>query len=251
MSGPLSACRRRPALKKDGACGPSRSLSSGEMFNMQRRVFQRLLAACAASAIVLGQSLAPAWAADEGADAMILKLSNEVLDSIKADQAIKSGDINRLMSLVDAKIMPHVNFPRMTALSVGPGWRQATPEQKKRLQEEYKILLVRTYAGALQQVDDMSVTLKPLRAAPEDKEVVVRTEVRGKAATEPVQLDYRMEKTPGEGRGWKIYDLNVMGVWLVQTYRSQFAQEVSAKGIDGLITSLVDRNKANAAAKKG
>jgi phospholipid transport system substrate-binding protein len=221
------------------------------MFNMQRRVFQRLLAVCAAGAIVLGQSLVPAWAADEAADAMILKLSNEVLDSIKVDQAIKGGDLNRLMSLVDSKIMPHVNFQRMTAQSVGPGWRQATPEQKKRLQEEYKILLVRTYAGALQQVDDMSVSLKPMRAAPEDKEVVVRTEVKGKAATEPVQLDYRMEKTPGEGRGWKIYDLNVMGVWLVQTYRSQFAQEVSAKGIEGLISSLVDRNKANAAAKKG
>jgi len=249
VSGPLSAGHRQPALKKDGVCSLSRPLSSGEMFNMQRRVFQRLLVACAAGAIVFGQSLAQA--ADEGADAMILKLSNEVLDNIKADQAIKNGDINRLMSLVDTKIMPNVNFPRMTAASVGPGWRQATPEQKKRLQEEYKILLVRTYAGALQQVDDMSVTLKPMRAAPEDKEVVVRTEVKGKAATEPVQLDYRMEKTPGEGRGWKIYDLNVMGVWLVQTYRSQFAQEVSAKGIDGLISSLVDRNKANAAAKKG
>ncbi len=218
---------------------------------MQRRVFHRLLAAAAGSGIVLGQFLAPARAADDGADAMILKLSNEVLDSIKADRAVKGGDLSRLMALVDSKIMPNVNFPRMTAASVGPGWRQATPEQKKRLQEEYKILLVRTYAGALQQVDDMAVSLKPMRSAPEDKEVIVRTEVKGKAGTEPVQLDYRLEKTPGEGRGWKIYDLNVMGVWLVQTYRSQFAQEVSAKGIDGLIGSLVDRNKANVAAKKG
>ncbi len=177
---------------------------------------------------------------------MILKLSNEVLDSIKVDQAIKNGDINRLMALVDTKIMPNVNFQRMTAASVGPGWRQATPEQKKRLQEEYKILLVRTYAGALQQVNDMTVSIKPMRAASEDKEVVVRTEVRGKSNPEPVQLDYRLEKTPGEGLGWKIYNLNVMGVWLVETYRSQFAQEVNAKGIDGLIASLVERNKANA-----
>lgn len=213
---------------------------------MQRRVFHRLLAACAGAAVILVQAFTPVWAADEDADVMIHKLSTEVLDSIKADTAIKSGDISRLITLVDTKIMPNVNFQRMTAASVGPGWRQATPEQKKRLQEEYKILLVRTYAGALSQVSDMSVSLKPLRATPEDKEVVVRTEVRGKGNPEPVQLDYRLEKTPGEGKGWKIYNLNVMGVWLVETYRSQFAQEVNTKGIDGLIASLVERNKANA-----
>lgn len=218
---------------------------------MQRRVFHRLLTAGLASLIVLAPAFAPALAADEGADAMILKLSNEVLETIRADPAIKSGDLSRLMTLVDTKIMPNVNFQRMTAASVGPGWRQATPEQRKRLQEEYKVLLVRTYAGALQQVDDMSVSLKPMRAAPEDKEVVVRTEVKGKPGAEPVQLDYRLEKTPGVGLGWRIYDLNVMGVWLVQNYRGQFAAEVNAKGVDGLINSLVERNKANAAAKKG
>lgn len=213
---------------------------------MHRRLFHRLLAAAGTSLIVLGQAFAPVWASEEAADAMILKLSNEVLDSIKADPAIKSGDVSRIITLVDSKIMPNVNFQRMTAASVGPGWRQATPEQKKRLQDEYKILLVRTYAGALAQVNEMTVTAKPLRVAPEDKEVVVRTEVRGKGQPEPIQLDYRLEKTPGEGRGWKIYNLNVMGVWLVETYRSQFAQEVNAKGIDGLIASLVERNKANA-----
>jgi len=216
---------------------------------MARRAFHRLLKVFAGVLIVL----APAWmgvlAADEAADAMVLKLSTEVLEIIKADPAIKSGDLARLMALVDTKIMPHVNFQRMTAASVGPGWRQATPDQRKRLQEEYKILLVRTYAGALQQVDDMVVAMKPMRATPEDKEVVVRTEVKGKAGTEPIQLDYRLEKTPGEGRGWRIYDLNVMGIWLVANYRGQFAQEVNAKGIDGLISSLMDRNKANA--KKG
>jgi phospholipid transport system substrate-binding protein len=204
---------------------------------MHRRLFHRLLAAGSTGLIILGH---------EAADAMILKLSNEVLESIKADPAIKSGDVSRIITLVDSKIMPNVNFQRMTASSVGPGWRQATPEQKKRLQEEYKILLVRTYAGALAQVNEMTVAAKPLRVAPEDKEVVVRTEVRGKGQPEPIQLDYRLEKTPGEGRGWKIYNLNVMGVWLVETYRSQFAQEVNAKGIDGLIASLVERNKANA-----
>lgn len=219
---------------------------------MHRRVLHRLLTVGAAALFAGSFLLAPARAAaDDGADAMILKLSNEVLDSIKADQAIRNGDLSRLMTLVDTKIMPNVNFQRMTAASVGPGWRQATPEQRKRLQEEYKTLLVRTYAGALQQVDDMTVSVKPMRTAAEDKDVVVRTEVRGKGNAEPVQLDYRLEKAPGEGRGWKIYDLNVMGVWLVQNYRGQFAAEVNAKGIDGLISSLVDRNKANAGAKKG
>ncbi len=213
---------------------------------MYRRHFHRLLAAGAVATLVLAQALIPARAADEAADAMILQLSTEVLDAIKADAAIRNGDLNRLIALVDNKIMPNVNFQRMTASSVGPGWRKATPEQKKRLQEEYKTLLVRTYAGALSQVNDMVVSVKPMRGGAEDKEVVVRTEVKGKG--EPIQLDYRLEKTPGVGQGWKIYNLNVMGVWLVETYRSQFAQEVNAKGIDGLIASLVERNKANASA---
>jgi phospholipid transport system substrate-binding protein len=122
-------------------------------------------------------------------------------------------------------------------------WRQATPEQQKRLQDEFKILLVRTYAGALAQVSDQTISIKPMRSAPEDKEVLVRTEVKGSG--DAIQLDYRLEKTPGQGAGWKIFNLNVLGVWLVETYRSQFAQEANAKGIDGLITSLVERNKAN------
>jgi phospholipid transport system substrate-binding protein len=199
------------------------------------------------AALALAQT--PVRAADEAPDAMILKLTNEVLDGIKADTAIRNGDVNRLIALVDTKVMPNVNFQRMTASSVGPGWRQATPEQRQRLQEEYKILLVRTYAGALAQVNDVTVTLKPLRANPDDKEVLVRTDVKGKTQPEPIQLDYRIEKTPGEGRGWKIYNLNVMGIWLVETYRSQFAQEVNAHGIDGLIASLVERNKTSI--KKG
>ena len=189
----------------------------------------------------------PARAADEAADALIKRLSTEVLDSIKADKAIQSGDLSRIITLVDARIMPNVNFPRMPALAVGPAWRQATPEQQKHLQDEFKILLVRTYAGALTQVSDQTIAIKPMRAAAEDKEVVVRTEVKGRG--EAIQLDYRLEKTPGEGAGWKIFNMNVLGVWLVETYRSQFAQEISAKGINGLIGTLTERNKTNA--KKG
>ena len=141
--------------------------------------------------------------------------------------------------------MPHVNFTRMTASAVGRNWRQATPEQQKRLQDEFKTLLVRTYSGALSQVKDQTVSVKPLRASPADTEVQVRTEIIGRG--DPIQLDYRMEKTPS---GWKIYDLNVLGIWLVETYRTQFSQEISAKGVDGLIATLAQRNKSNAIAPK-
>ncbi|MDF2464514.1 MAG: hypothetical protein K0Q43_2749 [Ramlibacter sp.] len=193
-----------------------------------------------------------AQAADEAPDVMIKRLSDDVLAAIKADKAIQAGDTNRILGLVDSKIMPNVNFQRMSAAAVGPAWRQATPEQQKRLQDEFKILMVRTYSGALSQVDDQTVSVKPQRSGPNDTDVVVRTEIRGRG--DPIQLDYRLEKTPGQGAGWKIYNLNVLGVWLVETYRTQFAQEISAKGIDGLIATLVERNKSNAAGaspKKG
>ena len=183
-----------------------------------------------------------AHAADEAPDALIKRVGTEVMDTVKADAAIQGGDLNKVMALVDAKIMPNVDFTRMTAMAVGRFWRQATPEQQKQLQDEFKTLLVRTYAGALTQVKDQTLAFRPLRAAPTDTEVVVRTEVRGRG--DPIQLDYRLEKTDA---GWKIYDLNVLGVWLVETYRTQFAQEAQTKGIDGLIASLVARNKSNSA----
>lgn len=213
---------------------------------MQRRTLGAWLMATA-SALTLALPLA-ALAADEAPDALIKQLSTDVLDTIKTDKAIQGGDTAKLVALVDTKIMPNVNFPRMTAAAVGPAWRQASAEQKARLQEEFKTLLVRTYSGALAQVSDQTISIKPLRAAADDTDVVVRSEVRGKG--DPIQLDYRLEKTPGVGAGWKIYNLNVMGVWLVETYRSQFAQEINAKGIDGLIATLAERNKANSA-KKG
>ena len=201
-------------------------------------------ALAAGTVYALGLPLA-ALAADETPDALIRRLSMDVLNTVRADKAIQAGDIDKVIALVDKTVMPNVNFRRMTAAAVGPGWRQATPEQQKRLQDEFKVLLVRTYAGALAQVSDQTVRIKPMRAAADDKDVLVRTEIVGKG--DPIQLDYRLEKTPGEGAGWKIYNLNVLGVWLVETYRSQFAQEINAKGIDGLIDTLVARNKSNAA----
>jgi len=196
----------------------------------------------AATTLSLASLALPAIAADEAPDALVKRISGEVLATIKSDPAIQAGDMNRIIALVDGKIMPNVNFTRMTASAVGRYWRQATPEQQKQLQDEFKTLLVRTYSGALGEVKDQTLHFKPMRMQPTDTEVVVRSEVRGKG--EPIQLDYRLEKT---ANGWKIYDLNVLGVWLVETYRTQFAQEIGAKGIDGLIASLAQRNKSNTA----
>ena len=195
---------------------------------------------CAALLLSLGVFMQPARAADETPDAMVKRVSSDVLDTIKADKSIKAGDVNKIIALVDAKVMPSINFQRMTASAVGPAWRQATPEQQQRLQEEFKKLLVRTYSGALDQVSDQTVTVRPFRGSPDDNEVLVRTQIKGDG--DPVQLDYRLEKTPGQGSGWKIYDLNVLGIWLIDTYRSQFAQQINKSGIDGLIATLAARN---------
>ena len=210
---------------------------------MNRRTLGRLLSAALSVALLASASFVRA--AEERPDALIKRVSTEVLDAIKADKATQAGDTSRVLALVDTKVMPNVNFTRMTASAVGRNWRQATPAQKTRLQEEFKTLLIRTYSGALSQVKDQSLNVKPLRAAPTDTDVTVRTEVVGRG--DPVQLDYRMEKTP---TGWKIYDLNVLGVWLVETYRTQFAQEINANGIDGLIASMSQRNKTNAGSGK-
>ena len=210
---------------------------------VQRRSIGRFVLASALLFSVAAVFVSPARAADEAPDALVQRISGDVLDTIKADKSIKAGDIDKIMLLVDSKIMPNVNFQRMTASAVGPAWRQATPEQQKRLQDEFKILLVRTYAGALDQVSNQTVSVRPFRGSADDKEVLVRTEIRG--GGDPVQLDYRLEKTPGEGSGWKVYNLNVLGVWLVDTYRTQFAQQINSQGIDGLISALAARNKSN------
>ena len=189
---------------------------------------------------------APAAAAARTQDpeTFIKVITADVLATVKSDPGVQSGDLRKLTQLVDTKIMPYVNFQRMTASAVGRGWRQATPEQRQRLQQEFKSLLLHTYAGATSQIRDQAIEYRPVRARPEDTEVVVRTLVRGQG--EPIQIDYRLERT---GDGWKIYDVNVLGAWLVQTYQSSFAQEVNASGIDGLIAKLVERNKQLASRK--
>ena len=205
----------------------------------------RITAWLSVAALSLGCAFAQAQTA-KAPDALIKEVSTDVLDSVRDDKSIKDGDVQKVIALVDAKVMPHVNFQRMTASAVGRYWRQATPEQQKKLQDEFKVLLVRTYSGALAQVRDQTVQLKPMRSSPEDKEVVVRTEIRGRG--DPIQLDYRLEQIAG---GWKIYDVNVLGIWLVENYRNTFSQEIGANGIDGLIAKLAERNaKASAGAGK-
>ena len=205
--------------------------------NMNRRYLTCFLTASLGALMLL--TVPAVRAAAEGPDEMIRRLSTDVLNNIKADKDVQRGDLRKVTAFVDSKVMPNVNFTRMTASAVGRNWRQATPEQQKRLQEEFKNMLVRTYAGALSQVKDQTIDVKPLRAGAADTEVIVRTEVIG--GGEAVQVDYRMEKT---ATGWRIYDLNVLGIWMVETYRTQFAQEISARGIDGLIATLAQRNKS-------
>ena len=177
--------------------------------------------------------------ANPGPDALVRQISEEVIETVKSDKDIQAGSLPKIMALVDAKVMPHVNFTRMTAIAVGRPWRSATPEQQRRLLEEFKTLLVRTYSGALTQVKDQTVQIRPMRAGADDPEVVVRTEVRGKG--DPIQLDYRLEKTD---KGWKIYDVNVLGVWLADTsFKSQFAPIITNSGIDGLIANLTELNR--------
>lgn len=197
---------------------------------------------CAAADPVAAPQVAAASA--QAPDEFVKAITTDVFATIKGDKAIQAGDLRKVVAVVDTKILPNVNFQRMTATAVGRSWRQATPDQKKRLQEEFKTLLVYTYAGAAAQIKDQTVEIKPMRSRPEDTEVVVRSIVRGKG--DPIQLDYRLEKTD---TGWKIYDVNVLGAWLVQTYQSSFAQEVNASGIDGLIAKLVERNKQLASKK--
>lgn len=180
-------------------------------------------------------------------DELIRSVSQGVLDEIKADRSLQTGEIDRLNVLVDKKVLPYVDFQRMTALAVGRNWRAANPEQQKVLMTEFRRLLMLTYSGAVRQVTDTTIQVRPMRSKPEDDEVIVRTQVL-RPGKEAIQLDYRLQKTAS---GWKIFDMNIMGLWLVEHYRNQFAQVVGASGIDGLIQSLREKNQSLASANGG
>jgi phospholipid transport system substrate-binding protein len=193
------------------------------------------LIAIASVALATSAYAAPA----EAPDALVKRISAEVIDTAKSDKDIQAGNQKKVMDLVETKILPYVDFERMTALAAGRFWRDATPEQKKQLSTEFRTLLIFTYSGALSQIKNETVEFKPMRADPADNEVEVRSQVNV-ARGEPVQLNYRLAKSPS---GWKIFDINVLGAWLVETYKGNFASEIGKSGIDGLIKSLAERNK--------
>jgi len=179
-------------------------------------------------------------AADEAPDVLVKRVSLEVLDAAKADKEIQAGNQKRVLDLVQAKVLPYVDFQRMTSLAAGRFWRDATPEQQKRLTEEFRDLLVYTYSGAIASIRDQKLQFQPLRADPEATDAVeVHSQVL-QSRGDTIQLNYRLEKS---GSGWKIYDMNVLGAWLVETYKGNFAAEISKGGIDGLIKTLADKNK--------
>jgi len=184
---------------------------------------------------------APARAQDASApDQLVKTVTLEVVELITKDKEIQAGDRAKLIQLIDAKVLPHFNFPAMTALALGQSWNKATPEQKKRLTEEFRTLLVRTYASALAAYSEQKLDFRPLRAKPTDTEVTVQVRVL-QAGAQPVPIDYSMEKTAG---GWKVYDVMVGGVSLVANYRTEFNNVVRESGIDGLIKNLANKNRA-------
>ena len=201
-----------------------------------RVFFVGLLTACL---FLAGQ----ASAQQEAPDVLIKRVSQEILDLAKTDKQIQAGNQQRIMEVVQTKVIPHVNFQRMTALAAGRFWREATPDQQTALIAEFRTLLIYTYSGAISQVRNQVLEFKPMRASADDDEVEVKSMVvqpRG----EPIQLNYRLEKTAA---GWKIYDVNILGAWLIETYKGTFASEIGKNGIDGLIKALAERNKRLAA----
>jgi len=185
--------------------------------------------------------LVPVAQAQEPApDVLVKSITGEVVAVLKQDRDIQAGNPKKIEELIEAKVLPHFNFTRMTRIAMARNWRLATPEQQKELTGEFKTLLVRTYSTALSNYRDQVIDYKPLRAKPEDVEVTVRSEVKQSGSSQPVAIDYEMEKTPN---GWKVYDVKVGGVSLVTTYRDTFTSEVKERGVDGLIKSLAAKNR--------
>ncbi|MDF9431131.1 ABC transporter substrate-binding protein [Cupriavidus gilardii] len=206
-------------------------------------MFKRLLLPFIAAFAMAGAAMAqsPATSTPDG---LIKALVDDVMATVKADKEMQAGSIPKITALVEQKILPNANFQKTTQIAMGRNWAKATPEQQKQIVEEFKMLLIRTYAGAVSQIRDQTVQFRPFRAAPEDTEVTVRTQVINKG--EPIQMDYRLEKT---AQGWKVYDINVLGAWLTEAYKGSFNTIASQQGIEGVIKTLQDRNRQLASAK--
>ena len=174
-------------------------------------------------------------------DVLIKSVTNDVLDIVRKDKEIQSGNTKKAVELVEAKVLPHFNFGRMTQMAMALNWRKATPAQKKILIDEFQTLLVRTYSRALTEYKDQSVVYKPFSMKADETDVRVRTEIKQAGAGKNIGMDYYLEKS---GSGWKVYDIEVADVSLITNYRSSFATQVSTSGIDGLIKSLQEKNKS-------
>jgi len=181
-------------------------------------------------------------------DVLVKSITEEVVAILKQDKDIQAGDAKKAADLIETKIVPHFNFVRMTRIAMARNWRLASPEQQKELVGEFKTLLVRTYSTALSNYRDQQIDYRPLRAKPEDTEVTVRSDVKPSGSSQPISIDYEMEKTPN---GWKVYDVKVGGVSLVTTYRDTFASEVRERGVDGLLKSLAAKNRQPEGSKAG
>lgn len=208
---------------------------------------RRRLALAGAAVLAVSAFNASAQVLVASPDGLIRAMSEDLIRVIKADRRLVEGDLDQLNAVVDERVMPSVDFSRMTALTVGIHWRRATPEQQRQLMAAFRELLLLTYADALRQVQNASVDVKPGRYPADADDVIVRTQVI-RAGKEPIQLDYRLSKT---AQGWKIYDFNVLGLWMVDHYRNQFGQLVTARGLDGLIAALDQKNKSLRAAMAG
>jgi len=194
-------------------------------------------------AIATSAAPAAAAAAEIAPDALARSVTDEVLTIVRSDKELQAGNPQKVAQLVETKVLPHFNFNRMTQLAVGRNWRQATPEQQRALTEEFKTLLVRTYASAFTQYRNQTVDYRPLRMAPADTDVVVKSLIK-QPTGQPIAIDYAMEKLAG---AWKVYDVKIEGISLVENYRNTFNNEIQRGGVEGLLRSLGDKNKALAA----
>ncbi|WP_414691505.1 MlaC/ttg2D family ABC transporter substrate-binding protein [Noviherbaspirillum sp.] len=208
--------------------------------------FLKLLFLLAASVATL--AFAAPGPAQEAPDALVKRITQEVMDTARNDKQVKAGDRTRIQQVVEEKILPHVDLQRTVALAVGRHWRETTPEQRQQLTDEFRTMLIRTYAGALSLVGDQQLVYKPARIAPGESDAEVRFEVRQLRGRDPVQVSYRLYRAAD---GWKVYDVNVLGVWMVETYKSSFSNEIARGGIDGLIRTLAEKNKALASQASG
>jgi phospholipid transport system substrate-binding protein len=216
---------------------------------MMHPILNKTFAAIALSLITATASFAQAQQAAATAnmstpDGLVKFVVEDVMNTIKSDKAIQNGDLRKVNALVDQKILPYSDFQKTTRLAMGRNWPKATPAQQAMITQEFKTLLIRIYGGALAQVKDQKIQYRPFRASADDTDVIVRTVVVGKG--EPIQLDYRLEKTDN---AWRVYDINILGAWLIESYRNQFNDQVSKGGIDGLIQFLQQRNNSLAKAK--